>query len=71
MHELDPMEQGDELRFELHEHERDSPSVHLLCREDLLWQSRGTSNYQPATTKQPASQGQRGRVYLEDLDKLC
>ena len=39
------------------------------CREDLLWQSRGTSNYH--LDKQPASQGQRGRVYLEDLDKLC
>ena len=63
------MEQGDELRFQLYEHERDSPSVHLLCREDLLWQSRGINNYH--ADKLPASQGQRGRVYLEDLDKLC
>ena len=59
------MEQGDELRFELYEHERDSPSVHLLYREDLLWQTRGTNSYH--LDKQPASQGQRGRVYFEDL----
>ena len=40
------------------------------CREDLLWLSRGTTNNFHAD-KLPASQGQRGRVYLEDLDKLC
>ena len=68
-HELGPMEQGDKLRFELYEHERDSPSVHLLCSEDLLWQTRGTSIYY--LDKQPASQGQRGRVYLEDLTSLA
>ena len=65
VHELGPKEQGDMLRFELYEHENDSPSVYLLCSEDLLWQTRGTSIYY--LDNQPASQGQRGRVYLEDL----
>ena len=41
------------------------PSVHLLCSVDLLWKSRGNSlNHMD---KLPASYGQRGEVYLEDL----
>ena len=61
---------SDEIYWKLtitfhNEYENDRPSVYLLCSDDLLWQTRGTSiDY---LDKQPASQGQREGVYLEDL----